>query len=71
MEPWLVEIVVGPDTARDEARRGQLRLVAICAGDRMNLASVAVAKHREVLLSVGFSTGSTKKMRARQLRANV
>jgi hypothetical protein len=48
MEPWLVEIVVGPDTPRDEARRGQLRLVAISAGDRMKLASVAVAKHREV-----------------------
>jgi hypothetical protein len=35
MEPWLVEIVVGPDAERDEARRGQLRLVAISAGDRM------------------------------------
>ena len=35
MESWLVEIVVGPDTARDEARRVRLRLVAISAGDRM------------------------------------
>jgi hypothetical protein len=37
-------------------RRGQLRLIAIDASAWARAASVAVAKHREVLLSVGFST---------------
>ncbi len=34
---------------------------------RSGWASVAVAKHREVLLSVGFSTWSTKKIAHAQL----
>jgi hypothetical protein len=37
-------------------RRGRSRLVAISAGDRIELASAAMAKHREVWLSVGCST---------------
>jgi hypothetical protein len=30
-----VEIVVGPDAGQDDARRGQFRLVAVSAGDRV------------------------------------
>jgi hypothetical protein len=48
-------------------RRGQLRLIAIAAetGREACYFSVsAVAKHREVLLSVGCSTRSTRKLRS-------
>src|SRR5215467_14594868 len=40
--------------------RGQFRLVAISAGKSDHSRPIAVAKHREIWLSVGISTCSTK-----------
>jgi hypothetical protein len=63
--PWLVRPLIhlgfseqslAPTLDGMVERRGRLRLVAISAGDRIELASAPMAKHREVYLSVGCST---------------
>jgi len=63
-QPGTVASVEIRRPSADGLRRGQLRLIA----HQERLASVAVAKHREVLLSVGFSTRSTKKLHVQPLR---
>src|SRR5215813_9761528 len=42
--PKFVKIVVGPDAGRDDTRRGQIRLVAISAGDRLKAGFSDVGK---------------------------
>src|SRR5215813_8081954 len=42
--PKFVKIVVGPDAGRDDTRRGQIRLVAISAGDRLKAGVSDVGK---------------------------
>src|SRR6266852_607311 len=56
-----------------KVRPGPITTDRHCRGnaERGLLALAAVAMHREVLLSVGFSRRSTKKLRARPLRADV